>query len=91
MYYTRGMNSPQTPALKSVRRSFEEATGLRTYSIAWIDRGEKDLFEADAPWASLHDDLVLEWLITASESGFELDVDIRRTRMTVRFADREGE
>lgn len=82
----------QQEAIRRARSSFEAATGLRTYSIAWIDRGERDLFDADAPWASFHDDLVLEWLATASESGVELDVDVRRTRMTVRFAaGREGE
>jgi hypothetical protein len=76
-----------TAALRRVRKSFEMATGLRTYSISWINRGEKDLFEADAPWAESHHDAVLEWMTAAeAASGKSLDVDIRNTRMTIRFA-----
>lgn len=77
----------RTAAIKAIRHSFEDATGLRTYSISFFEAGPQDLFEADAPWAKGHDDEVLEWMLKAEEQiGAKLDVDIRRTRMTVKFA-----
>lgn len=77
----------KTAATRRIRKSFEQATGLRTYSISWIHAEDGDLFAADAPWAPVHEESVLEWMIAAEQaSGHALDIDIRNTRMTVKFA-----
>jgi hypothetical protein len=84
-------NDPQVRRrLRLVRQDFECSTGLRTYSIPWIQAGENDLFYAEAPWRDSggQDDAVIAWLEKAErEGGKALDLDIRNTRMTVRFAD----
>ncbi len=46
----------KTAATRRIRKSFEQATGLRTYSISWIHAEEGDLFAADAPWAPVHEE-----------------------------------
>ena len=84
-------NDPTTRnMLRAVRRNFENAVPLRTYSIPWIQAGEGDLFYADAPWNARSEEALLDWLEKAErEGGKALDFQIRNTRMTISFATRQ--
>lgn len=62
--------------VKALRKAFEEFTGLKTYAARWMVTG--GLFDADAPWDSMDEDLVHDFCLRTG-----LKADIRKTRLTV--------
>jgi hypothetical protein len=72
--------------LRNLRRHFENAVGLRTYSISWIKANDGDLFDADAPYDDREEEAFLAWLSEGEAHGVKLDFAIRNRRMTVKLA-----